>query len=248
MDDLVREMRAMIDANPEYGEEMVMRWVHGLSVDNGRMPVLLAERSVVFGRDIVGAMDTAGVEDDVKRSDFAVQINVTVPVPAAELGWNVYTFLVLAGRNSRRSRIRSFQAARRAELRRGRNVLDPQPVLIRELDANCAQAQETTIAMYVGHNEMLRNYQHYGLNRQLNPTTVENKTAIWQLEIPISVTPENILYPADLPHYPFADQLAEVCTYTIASSATLKTPIVFGPTPVEELAQIETDDVFNDIP
>ena len=59
-------------------------------------------------------------------------------------------------------------------------------------------------------------------------------------------TPESVIYPDDLAHYPFADQLAEVCTYTISSVATVRTPMIFGPTPVEELAQIETDDIFED--
>lgn len=250
MDALVREMRRMVDENPEYGEEMVLRWAHGLSVDAGKVPFIIAERKAVFGRDIVDAMDTAGVQDEIKRSDFVVQMGFTVPVPKTELGGNIYTFAVVKPDETLGAQPHPVFTKPRT----GRNfvademALDPVQVTIRELDANCLQAQETTPAMYTGNNELLRNYTHYGLNRHLNPTTVENKTAIWQLEIPVSVTPDNILYPETLSHYPFADQLAEVVTYTVTSAVNLATPIIFGPTPVEELAAIETGDVFNETP
>jgi hypothetical protein len=64
----------------------------------------------------------------------------------------------------------------------------------------------------------------------------------------MSVTPESILYPATLDHYPFIDNLAEVCTYTCTSVSVINTPLIFGPTPVEELAAIEDENVFDDAP
>jgi hypothetical protein len=89
-------------------------------------------------------------------------------------------------------------------------------------------------------------YVDYGLNRHLNPTTVANKTALWQIKVPMSVTPDSILYPVTLDHYPFADQLAEVVTYTIASQAVVQTPMHIGPTPVETLAIINQETLFED--
>jgi hypothetical protein len=88
----------------------------------------------------------------------------------------------------------------------------------------------------------------YGLNRLLNPTTVANKSAIWQLDVPLSVTPSTVLYPETLSHYPFADQNAEVVTYVISSNATLPTPMIVGPSPVETLEVINTNDIFEVIP
>ena len=117
---------------------------------------------------------------------------------------------------------------------------------IRELNADCDVGDEETRALYVGHNHLKKAYINYGFNRHMDLNDVANKTALWQLEVPMSVTPESVIYPDDLAHYPFADQLAEVCTYTISSVATVRTPMIFGPTPVEELAQIETDDIFED--
>ncbi|EEW26014.1 hypothetical protein [Rhodobacter ferrooxidans] len=249
-DRLVRTMREIADENPEYGDEMILRWAHGLSVDPGRMPILLAEKTVTFGRNIVGATDTTGVQDDVIRSDMAVTMGFTVPVPSTELGGIIVTFCTVKPDETISAQphpilsdvwgLDNFVADELA--------LDPVPVTVREMDADCAQAQEATVLFYTGLNALKATYVHYGLSRRLDPATVENKTAVWQLEIPMSVTPENILYPASLDHFPFADQNAEVCTYTVSSNLVLRTPMIFGPTPVEELAIIETADIFEDAP
>lgn len=246
MDRLTRDMRQIVDNNPEYGEEMVLRWAHGLSVDAGKVPFVIYERSSSFGRTIMPATDSAGVQDDVMRSDMMLQLGFNVPIPRTELGGIIITFACLKPDETLSSQPHpmlsdvwgadNFVADELA--------LDPVPVTIRELDSECTAAQESTVSMYTGLNALKQTYVHYGLSRQLDPETVENKTAVWQLEIPMSVTPDNILYPADLEHYPFADQLAEVCTYTIASNVTMQTPMIFGPTPVEELAIIGDEDIF----
>ena len=103
--------------------------------------------------------------------------------------------------------------------------------------------------MYTGYNALKRTYRTYGFNRFVNPDQVENKSQIWQLEIPVSVTPENILYPAYLDHYPFANggtqaDPQEVCTYRCGHTLAVRTPIVFGPTPVETVDIIDDEDIF----
>lgn len=246
MDKRTRDMRQILDDNPEYGEEMVLRWAHGLSVDTGKMPFVIFERSANFGRTIMPATDSAGIQDDVMRSDMMLQLGFNVPIPRTELGGIIITFATLKPDETLSSQPHpilsdvwgadNFVADELA--------LDPVPVTIRELDSQCTAAQESVVSMYTGLNALKQTYVHYGLSRQLDPTTVENKTAVWQLEIPMSVTPDNILYPETLGHYPFADQLAEVCTYTIASNVTMQTPMIFGPTPVEELAIIGDEDLF----
>jgi len=246
MDELTRVMRKIVDDNPEYGEEMVLRWAHGLSVDPGRVPFLLSEKTVVLGRQIVGATDTSGVEDGVKRSDMATQISFTVPIPSTELGGVIVTFATIKPDETLSHQphpiltdnwgLDNFVADELA--------LDPQPVRARQLDASIAQASENTIVFYTGHNEMKKTYVSYGLCRQLDPNTVENKNAVWQLEMPLSVTPQTVLYPENLVQYPFADQVAEVCTYVVQSTANISTPMIFGPSPVETLAVIETEDLF----
>lgn len=247
MDQLTRQMRQIVDDNPEYGEEMVLRWAHGLSVDTGKVPFVIHEERRMFGRNIVPATDTSGVQDDVMRSDMMLAMSFSVPVPRTELGGIIITFACLKPDESISSQphpilsdvwgAENFVADELA--------LDPVPVTIRELDSDCLPAQESTVALYTGLNQLKATYVSYGLNRHLDPETVENKTAVWQLDVPLSVTPDTILYPANLAHYPFADQAAEVCTYTISSNAVMQTPMIIGPTPVEELAIISDADIFD---
>ncbi len=246
MDELTRVMRKIVDDNPDYGEEMVLRWAHGLSLDPGSTPFVLAEKSTILGRQIVGATDTAGVEDGVRRSDMATQLSFTVPIPSTELGGIIVTFATIKPDETLSSQphpilsdvwgLDNFVADELA--------LDPQPVTARELDSNCGQAAESTVLFYTGLNELKKAYVSYGLCRTLDPATVEAKNAVWQLNMPLSVTPQTVLYPESLTQYPFADQLAEICTYVVNSTSSMPTPIIYGPSPVEELAIIETEDLF----
>jgi hypothetical protein len=246
MDMLTRKMRQIVDDNPEFGEEMVLRWAHGLSVDTGKTPFVIAEKRQIFGRNIVGATDQAGILADTMRSDMMLQMQFTVPVPRTELGGIIVTFCSLKPDETLQSQPHPFLSDNWGldNFVSDELALDPVPVTIRELDSDCTSGQESTVSMYIGHNGLKQTYVHYGLNRHLDPTTVENKTALWQLQIPMSVTPETILYPENLDHYPFADQNAEVCTYTVNSSAVIQTPLIFGPTPVEQLAVIGDENLF----
>jgi hypothetical protein len=248
MDRLTRTMQQIVEDNPEYGEEMVLRWAHGLSVDMGKTPVVIHEQRAQFGRSIVGATDSAGIAADTMRSDMMLQTSFSVPIPKTELGGVVITFACLKPDETLASQphpflsdvwgVDNFVADELA--------LDPVPVTIRELDSDCLAGQEATVALYTGLNALKTLYVHYGLNRHLNPTTVANKTAIWQLEVPMSVTPDSVLYPETLVHYPFADQAAEVCTYTVTSQMIVQTPMIVGPSPVETLAVINAENIFED--
>jgi hypothetical protein len=248
MDALTRTMRQIVDDNPEYGEEMVLRWAHGLNVDNAKVPFVIAEKAMMFGRSLVGATDTAGINGDVMRSDMMLEMSFSVPVPKTELGGIIITFACLKPDETLSGQPHPFLS----DVWGAENfvademALDPVPVTIRELDADCTSAQETTVALYTGHNQLKATYVDYGLNRHLNPTTVANKTALWQIKVPMSVTPDSILYPENLDHYPFADQNAEVCTYTVGSQIVVQTPMIIGPTPVETLAVINSENLFEE--
>lgn len=245
-DALTREMRRMVDVNPQYGEEIVARFAHGLSVDPGKIPFVLYRNTKIFGTSLQRAMD--GPNLDVTQTNTMQEISFTVPVPPTEFGGVIITFAAVKPDERLASQPDPFLA----ETWSARNyvademAIDPVPVRMHQIDSNIAVEDRDNIAFYTGNNELLRNYVNYGFAGNLDETTVENKTAVWQLDIPLSVTPETVLYPADLDHYPFADNLADVCTYTIQTSMRINTPIIFGPTPVEELAAIETEDVFED--
>ena len=249
MDARTRQMRKIVDENPEYGEEMILRWAHGLTVDTGKTPFVLAERKAIFGRSLVPAMDSAGVTGDVMRSDMMLQMSWEVPVPRTELGGVIVTLAcvkpdeVLARQpHPILSDVWGAENFIADEL-----ALDPVPVTLRQLDNSITSAQESTVSFYTGLNALKQSYVHYGLSRRLDPTTVENKTAIWQVQIPTGVTADNILYPETLPHTPFANQNAEVVTSTTASFAVFQTPTVFGPTPVEQLAILTSADLFDEV-
>jgi hypothetical protein len=113
--------------------------------------------------------------------------------------------------------------------------LDPVAILGRDLDSNISTANETQVYMWGGYNGLKRSYSQYGLSRRLDATSVENKTAIWQYRVPLSVTPNSILYPSNLSQYPFSNSLNEIATVSVQSAAVIRTSTVFGPTPVEAL-------------
>lgn len=250
MDRLTREMDAIIDEFKQYGEEAVQRWCHGLAVDPGKMPIVIAERRAPFNRRIVGAMDSAGITNELMRSDFEISMDIMVPVPKTELGGVIITFLVVKPDETLSSQPHPFlsDAWVADNFAADELMLDPVAVTGRELDGDIASGSESTIFLYTGYNQLKRDYRTYGFARNVNLSTVQNKTAVWQLPIPMSVTPSSVLYPTDLTHYPFVDQAGDCCTYTIDSMLTLDTPMIVGPTPVETIAMINSKDLFDLVP
>lgn len=245
-DALTREMRQIVDDNPEYGEELVARFAHGMSTDVGDQPFELYRKEVIFGQQIKPAMD--GPSLGQTQSNHMVEFEYSVLVPPTEFGGVVITFLSVKPDETLGSQPHPVFA----DAWGARNyvadelAIDPVPVKARQVNSDVALADEDNVMFYIANNGLLKNYVNYGFTRNLDLNTVENKTALWQLQIPMSVTPETIVYPENLDHYPFVDNLAEICTYTFRSVARIDTPIIFGPTPVEELAAIETENVFND--
>lgn len=248
MDRLTRQMRSVIDANPVDGEEQVVRWAHGLRIDDAYVPFLLARRSTIFGQDMLKAMDGVGIESEVTQSRFMQRLSITVPVPTTELGGVVVTFLVVKPDEVLKqqphpvlSQPWAFDNLVEQEL-----MLDPVPVTGRDIQADVPQANEATVCFYTGFNELRRSYVNYGWARNVDPATVDAKNQLWQYEIPASVTPENIVYPADIDHFPFIDQDAEIARYMVASTYVGKSPIFVGPSPVETVSVIDSEDLFGD--
>lgn len=246
MDRLTREMRELVDANPEYGEELVQRFAAGLDVDVGNQPFVLYQKTATLNRNIRNGTD--GPSLDIQQTDMLSRHSFTVPIPPTEFGGVVIIFASIRPDEALPSQPHPIAS----DVWAARNyvademALDPVPVTVRDLYSDALAGDENTITCYNGNNHLLKSYVHYGFTRQTNPLDVENKTAIWQLEVPMSVTPDSVIYPENLSHYPFNDQNAEVCTYTTESNLTVRTPIIFGPAPVEELAAIETADIFDE--
>lgn len=255
-DEITRVMRQIIDENPQYGQEMALRWAHGLSVDPGRVPFVIAERSAVLGRDIIEAQDGVGIQTDVMRSDLSGSVAFSVPVPKTELGYYIITFLTVRPDETIANQphpILSDNIMPTNYAAEELKALDPVPVYMRDLNALCGAANENVRAFYTGLNTLKQTYVKYGFSRALDTAAVAAKTAIWQYLVPLSVDPGNILYPGgtpghatnpDLSHYPFADQLGKPFTYTITSVLAAPSPMIVGSTPVENVEIIDQENIF----
>ncbi|NHM20313.1 hypothetical protein [Tritonibacter mobilis] len=247
-DSLVRQMRQMVDDNPEDGEEQIRRWAHGLSIEPGKMPYVVYEKEHVFGTSMQSAMD--GPSLDQRQTNSVASVNFTVPIAPNEFGGLLITFIAIKPDETMEHQPHPILSEPWGAINfvADEMALDPVPVTNRQLFADIPAGDEETIAMYCGNNELKFNYVNYGFTRNTDVTTVENKTALWQVQVPMSLTPAGILYPEDLNHYPFSLNAAtdDVATYRIGHRARINTPLIKGPTPVEELADIETADIFED--
>lgn len=249
MDRLTRVMAQVLEAHPERGQEAILRWVHGLATNVADQPFYLARQTVKFGSSLQGAVDSAGIEGDVLRTDLVAQTRFTVPIPRTELGGIVVTFATVKPDETLADMPHPILSAPWApqNFAADEMKIEPQPVLVRDLNSECLAADETQVVAWAGLNELKRNYVDYGFSRRLNPTTVEAKNSIWQLEIPVSVDAGNIFYPPNFPQYPFVDQAAEVVFMQTNSIAIIQTPTVFGPTPVEKLEIVDAQDLFDQV-
>ena len=247
VDALTREIARIVEENPQDGEDMALRWAHGLRVDAGKHPFVIARREAVFGQTAVRATDTSGVLGETMRTDGALSLGYDVPVPSTELGGFVVTFAYVRPDETMSSMPHPILSDVWTvdNLAADQLKLDPVPVTYRDLDYEVATNSENTVACYTGLNALKRQYQHYGVSRALDPATLENKTALWQVEIPLSVTPDNILYP-ELPLDLFVDQSGYVATYVVTTNAGIRTPTVFGPSPVETLDVITDENLFDE--
>lgn len=247
VDALTREIARIVEENPQDGEDMALRWAHGLRVDAGKHPFVIARREAVFGQTAVRATDTSGVLGETMRTDGALTLGYDVPVPSTELGGFVVTFAYVRPDETMSSMPHPILSDVWTvdNLAADQLKLDPVPVTYRDLDYEVATNAENTVACYTGLNALKRQYQHYGVSRALDPQTLENKTALWQVEIPLSVTPDNILYP-ELPLDLFVDQSGYVATYVVTTNAGIRTPTVFGPSPVETLDVISDENLFDE--
>lgn len=248
-DKLVRRMREIADANPEDGEDAILRWVYGLSTDTGQHPFVVYEerKSLVDMRQ--NAVDGAGMVDDIRTAHVLGAFQANIVVPRTELGGVVITLVQVTpdeyiDQMPHPILTDDWSVANRAS---AAMKMDPEIVIAREMYADVSTpAGETLPLFYTGHNERKRNYVDYGFSRQVDPSTVENKTVMWQYAIPAGVTPSNILYPETFVQYPFADQNAENALVRVKSTVSVATNMFFGPSPVETVAIVDDENIFDE--
>ena len=158
MDRLTRKMRSLIDANPIDGEEQIVRWAHGLSVDTGQNPWLVHYSQKVFGQSVMRAMDGEGIEAETTQSRLLLQMGFNVPIPTTELGGVVVTFMTVKPDETIYQQPHPlFSRPWGLENHMAEELMnDPMPVTAREVSAGVAAADEMNVVFYTGFNELRR--------------------------------------------------------------------------------------------
>nr|QJB21431.1 MAG: major capsid protein [Microvirus sp.] len=245
-DELLRQMSQIIEQRPNDGAKLISRWVHGLELETGTMPYVVFEKTVALGAGVRTAMD--GASFDLMQTNTSATIDFSRVVPRSEFGGVMMTFIsvkpeeVIAGQPhpgfTKPWAVTNYAAD---DLR-----IDPEPVIRRQLDSSAPAASENDVMFWVGPNHFERNYDRYDWSRDVDVNTVDHKSARWRYVLPIGIDPDNIVYPADISHYPFvlSGPNDPAAMYVVKSVAEISSPLKLGPTPVEDLAGIVSDDLI----
>ena len=248
MDDFTRAFRELVDANPAHGYEQIIRMVHGMSVETGRIPYVAYEKTVPLFTAIKGGMD--GPSLDIYQSNVAGEIDFSVPIDGTEFGATVITFIEVKPEEVISNQPHPFftHPIKVDNVVAQELAIHPVPVHMRDLSENVPQAEEMQVAFWCGPEHFRSRYSQFGYNRGVDQTTVNHKSSVWRYELPLSVDPQTVIYPEYLDHYPFdlngPDDAA--FSYVCLSNATIASPAVLGPSPVENIPLLDTDDVFEE--
>jgi hypothetical protein len=247
-DKLTRAMRGMIEADPIGGEQKLIHWAFGMSMETSHYPVVVYDKTIQLTQTSRTATDSEGVEANTVYQYGTGAISCNVMVPRSELGGWLITIVQVRPEEVLLSQPHPTATELWGPVKKISEEfeLDPVPVTVRDLYADCATADETTVSFYTGHNALKRYYANWGWSRAQDMTKVEDQLAMWQYQIPTSVSPESVIYPATLDHSIFADTTADVVKCNWSGQALISTPMFFGPTPVEEVSAINDEDLFGE--
>lgn len=247
-DELMRLFSAMLKSNPELGEKIIANAIHGLDVPMDGIPFEMFSRTVALGSSIRRGTD--GPSLDVEQTSTSAVVPFSVVVPKSEFGGVIITFLSVKPEESIQKQpdpifskdwyVDNYAADEMA--------YEPVPVSFRELSSEVPQSLENDVAFYVGNNHLQSNYARMDWSNDVDPATVEHRNSVWRFPIPLSVTPENILYPDVVDITPFALNSATdpVASYWFKSQATFQSPTHLGPTPLEEISVVDDEDLFEE--
>ncbi|WP_281954274.1 hypothetical protein [Pseudophaeobacter arcticus] len=249
-DKRTRQMNAMLEADPVHGERAVLRWASGLKLDTTKTPFVIYEEEREFGYSLRSAMD--GPNLDKEQTDSNLIVDFTVPIPRSEMGGVVITMVSVIPDETLEYQPHPIMSQPWTGTRYTEEEMEYDAVKVtnRQLAIDVPQPDENTTAFYTAHNRMKLRYSSYGLARNMDLTTVENKSALWQIKIPLSVDGDTILYPEleGQDNYPFADWNGDLCTAFISADVRIPTPMIVGPSPVETIDIIEDNDLFGQFP
>lgn len=247
-DKLIREIANFTMARPDDGPEAVARMLHGLNIDPGKQPFVVYENTVALGAGVRTGMD--GPNLDVQITNTGARVAFSRMIPANEFGGFIVTFASIKPEEVIAGQPHPVLSEPWAVVNYAADdmVIDPDPVLRRQLDSDVAQANETDVMFWVGHNHFGRNYLQIDWSRDVDENTVDHRSSRWRYAIPLGVSPSNVIYPGDLDHYPFQLNAPTdpACSYAVKSVADIASPLKLGPTPVETLDFIDAENLLGD--
>lgn len=241
LDALVRQFAGMIKDDPINGEERVERSLYGLSVDYDHNCQVLYRK--VHELTAVHQRPTDGASINDVSAHFEYNGSFATVVPRSELGLQLVTLASLKPIETLSKQPDPAQTENWALVNRIHDETQLDEVLLSraDLESELSAADEDQSVFWVGHNQLKHDYATQGPNDQ-QVYGVEMKSSMWQYEIPSSVTPTNVSYPAEgVEMYPFFNWNGAHAEYTIAQVAAISTSLAKGPNPVERI-QLLADD------
>lgn len=241
LDGLVRQFAGMIKDDPINGEERVERALYGLSVDYDHNCQVLYRK--VHELTAVHQRPTDGASINDVSAHFEYNGSFATVVPRSELGVQLVTLASLKPIETLSKQPDPAQTENWALVNRIHDETQLDEVLLSraDLESELSAADEDQSVFWVGHNQLKHDYATQGPNDQ-QVYGVEMKSSMWQYEIPSSVTPTNVSYPAEgVEMYPFFNWNGAHAEYTIAQVAAISTSLAKGPNPVERI-QLLADD------
>jgi len=241
LDRLVRDFAGMIKANPIKGEELVERSLYSLNCDFDATCQVLYQQTFELTAAHQRPTDGASIND--VSAHFELNTSFATLVPRSELGGVAVTLVAIKPVETMAAQpdpafTEQWQVV---NIIQDETELDEQILTRSDLESDVAAADEDTEVFWVGHNQLKHDYHTQGANSQ-QIAGVEMKSSMWTYEIPTSVTPENISYPADgISMYPFFNWNGAHAEYTISQQALITTGLAKGPNPVEKIALFDDD-------
>lgn len=240
LDEMIREFARMVKADPLHGEETVARAIIGLSVDYDDDCQVMYRKVHELSPQHHRPTDGPSLNDI--QGHFNLSSEFATLVPRSELGGQLVTIVSVKPMETLEKQPDPHQTESWALVNRIQDEmqLDEQLLTRGELESSVATIDADTPIFWVGHNKLKHGYAAQGPNVQQTNLT-EQKSSMWLYPVPTSVTPSNVLYPASIDMYPFANWNGSHVEYTFAQRANISTPLALGPSPVEKL-QLFADD------
>lgn len=241
LDGLIRDFAQVIQNDPINGEEAVERALYGISVDYDHNCQVLFNQTYELTAAHTRPTDGASIND--VSAHFELNKRIATLVPRSELGGQLVTIAMVKPVEGLDHQPDPAQTEAWELVNRIHDETELEEVLLTraDLESGVSAANEDQQAFWVGHNALKHDYATQGANDQQTFET-EMKSSMWVYQIPTSVTPANINYPAEgIDMYPFFNWNGAHAEYTIHQVAAISTHLARGPNPIERI-QLFADD------